>query len=214
MDPAGADDHGLAVALRRRTAALVTEWDSLVCAYLAATSGREEAEAEAGFGDDCLPCPFEPEAEAVEDEVLLRRVACGCFPLNCGVSVDASTAVSSPRILGIAKLIVAIEFFGSSEVLCSSLLFLVSCPVVDDEVCLDQLRPPPDASHGEEVPCVGFITREGVTTQPGTGHGDEDTCAAPEDAGHGEGVTTWQCASHEDEDACVALAITTPEDAG
>ncbi|XP_071684939.1 uncharacterized protein [Lolium perenne] len=169
--------------------------------------------ADVGFGDDCLLCPFEPEAEAVEDEVLLRRVACGCFPLNCGVSVDASTAVSSPRILGIAKLIVAIEFFGSSEVLCSSLRFLVSCPVVDDEVCLDQLRPPPDASHGEEVPCVGFITREGVTTQPGAGHGDEDTCAAPEDAGHGEGVTTWQCASHDDEDACVALAITTPEDA-
>jgi predicted RNase H-like nuclease len=48
MDHAGADDHGLAVALRRRTAALVEEWDSLVCAYLAATSSREEAEADVG----------------------------------------------------------------------------------------------------------------------------------------------------------------------
>ncbi|KAM0824673.1 hypothetical protein ACQ4PT_070032 [Festuca glaucescens] len=86
-----ADDHGLAVALRRRVASLIAEWDSRVRAYLAATSGRDEAKVDAGFGDDGL-CHFEPEAEAVVDEVLLCRVAFRCLRWNFG-DVDASTAL-------------------------------------------------------------------------------------------------------------------------
>jgi hypothetical protein len=96
-------------------ASLVADWDSRVRAYLTATSGRDEEEVEAGFGDDGLLYHFEPEAEAgsgddgvlyhfepeaeaVGNDGLLRQEACGFLPWNF---VDASTytPVSSPVLV-------------------------------------------------------------------------------------------------------------------